>query len=435
MTPIKKSQIFFLSFLALPLAFVGIPIYLNISDFYAQKFQLSLTLIGILLIFIRVVDALQDPLIGYFSDYLARKKISRQKIISVSALFLVLSFYLVFNPPLFLNKNLAITWFFITLIFTYSFFNFTIINFEALIAIIAKDDRERIIINSCKEFLGLIGMILAFILPTILVQNLAQSDQQNYHVLSLTFAVLIVLAVLFFLPKIQIDNENLSQKISASFSKKITFLAVWRDQKFLFFLLIFLVNSIAVSLPAANLNFYIREVLNSEKNLGWFLSIYFLSACFFIPIWKILFNKIGVIKLWILSISFSVLTFFLAYFLDNQTWQYFYFVCFFSGIFLGCDLIAPPIILAQIISSKKELASSYFSMWNLVAKLGLMIAASTSLIVLGFFGYQPENWSQNLAWRDLNLIAFFYALLPCILKIITILLLKKWQKLSIQESF
>ncbi|NBV06762.1 MAG: MFS transporter [Proteobacteria bacterium] len=420
---IAKAQIFYFSFLALPLSFVGIPIYLNISDFYARSFDLNLTIIGILLIFVRGLDAFQDPLVGYFSDKLAKKKISRKKIISIASALLILSFYLVFNPPETLQKSAAIIWFVIALSLTYTCFNFAIINFESLAAILASDNKQRISINSTKELLGLFGMILAFILPTIFVQIFSLDVSQSYLCLSLVFAALIAIAIFIFLPRVKIDLEN----SSSLKNQRLNFFQILEDKKFLLFLTIFITNSIAVSLPAANLNFYVRDILAAEKNSGWFLSIYFLSACLVIPLWKIFFNRFGIVKTWIVSILGSVLTFFLAYFLTAQNWYYFYLVCFFSGAFLGADLIAPPTILAQITSDKKELTSSYFSLWNFTAKLGLMIAASGSLIILGFFGYQPGNIeSQNL-----NLVSFFYALLPCFLKILVIALLLKWKKYEI----
>ena len=422
-SPIAKSQIFYLSFLALPLSFVGIPIYLNISDFYARSFDLNLTVIGILLIFVRGLDAIQDPLVGYFSDSLAGKKISRKKIISWSAILLIIGFYLVFNPPQSLTKMLAIIWFAVALSLTYTCFNFAIINFESLAAILAKDDRERIFINSSKELLGLFGMILAFILPTICAQVFGLDVAQSYLCLSLVFAGLIALATLIFLPRVKIENEIITRVKS----HRIDFFHVLKDRKFLIFLAIFFINSIAVSLPAANLNFYIRDILFAEKNAGWFLSIYFLSACLAIPLWKWCFNRFGIVLSWIISIIGSVLTFFLAYFLSAESADYFYLICFFSGAFLGADLIAPPIILAQITSKQKDFTSSYFSLWNFAAKLGLMIAASGSLIILGLFDYHPSNIDSE----HLSLISFFYAALPCSLKILVVTLLLKWKKYEI----
>jgi len=414
----SKSQIIFLTFLALPLSFVGIPIYLNISDFYARSFDLNLALIGFLLIFIRAFDALQDPAIGWLSDHLASKKITRHKIITFASIFLSLSFYLIFNPPLTLSQNAAIAWFVMTLSLTYTCFNFITINFESLAAISAQNDSQRITINSYKEFFGILGMILAFILPAILSQFFAFSLSKSYTALSLVFAVLILFSTLVFLPRLKNDLVNFSTTKSPSFSN------VLKDKKFLFFLTLFVANSVAVSLPAANLNFFIRDILHDEKNLGWFLSIYFLSACLFIPLWKIIFKRFGIVQTWICSIAFSVLTFLFAYFLKAENSLYFYAVCFFSGMFLGPDLIAPPIILAQLTRNKKQLVSSYFSMWNMAVKFGLMIAASGSLIILSYFGYQPANSSSE----GLQAVAFFYAALPCLLKILVITLLFKWKK-------
>ncbi len=408
----------FLSYLALPLAFVGIPIYLNISDFYARSFDLNLALIGFLLIFIRAFDALQDPAIGYFSDYLVFKKITRRVIIAVASILLSLSFYLVFNPPLALSQNAAIAYFALTLALTYTCFNFVTINFESLVAIGARNDKERITINSYKEFFGLLGMILAFTLPAILSQFFAFSISESYAALSLVFVALILLATLVFLPRLKIDSENFSS------AKALSFYNVLKDKKFLFFLGIFIVNSVAVSLPAANLNFFIRDILHDEKNLGWFLAIYFLSACLFIALWKSLFKRFGILKTWICSIGFSVLTFLFAYFLSAENSLYFYGVCFLSGAFLGPDLIAPPTILAQLTQYKKELISSYFSVWNLAIKLGLMIAASGSLIALSFFGYHPANATKE----SLQAVSFFYAALPCLLKLFVIIFLLKWKK-------
>jgi Na+/melibiose symporter-like transporter len=189
---------------------------------------------------------------------------------------------------------------------------------------------------------------------------------------------------------------------------------------------------VAVSLPAANLNFYVRDVLQSSENLGWFLSIYFISACCFIPLWKYSAKSIGMIKSWILSISGSVLTFSFAYFLTAENADYFYLVCFFSGACLGADLIMPPVILAKITSAKKDMISTYFSLWNLTTKASLMIAASSSLIFLGLSGYKPGSLMPETSASS---IQFFYALLPCILKILTIFnLIRFAKKLSIYES-
>ncbi len=419
---INKSQRIFLTFLALPLSFVGIPIYLNISDFYARKFDLNLAIIGLLLIFVRIFDALQDPAIGYFSDKLAQKKITHKKIIIYSSLLLAVSFYLVFNPPFFLNQSAAILWFGATLLFTYTCFNFAVINFESLVAMSAHNDFERITLNSTKEFLGLIGMIFAFLLPTVFAK-LNLNNEKNYLALSLVFAGFLIFA-LVLLTKNKIDS-------TPHFSgQKLKLSEVFRDKKFRIFLTIFFINSIAVSLPAANLVFYVTDILQQEQNLGYFLAIYFLSAALCISLWKYLAKRHGIIKIWIITISGSIVTFYFAYLIDKESANYFYLICFFSGAFLGADLIAPPAILSRITQDKKEFISSYFSLWNMVTKFGLMIAASVSLITLGLAGYKPSDSMRE----GLMMIPFFYAELPCMINIIVAWSLIKIDQKKIYET-
>ena len=50
--------------LAIPLAVAGLPIYLHAPDFYARELLLSLTAIGASLLVLRILDAVQNPLIG-----------------------------------------------------------------------------------------------------------------------------------------------------------------------------------------------------------------------------------------------------------------------------------------------------------------------------------------------------------------------------------
>lgn len=413
----KKSQIFLTSFLALPLSFVGIPIYLNIAEFYSNQFHLSLVKIGLMLAIIRIFDAVQDPFVGHYSDLLCSKKITRKKLIFFCSSLLCLGFFLTFNPPTQLSQNSAAFWFFASLALTYSCFNFVVINFEAMIALISKNDQERISLNSAKEFLGLIGMIFAFLIPEI-ISKIFNNSQANYFYLSLVFVILT------FFSALALPEKSLNNFSNKSTKKLADFKAIFHDKKFLNFLLIFFLNSIAVSLPAANLNFYVGDVLGAKDRIAWFLCIYFISACLFIPLWRYFFNKVGVIKSWLFSISGAVATFSFAYFLNDQSANYFYLVCLLSGAFLGSDLIAVPTILSQITKNNPDSTATYFSLWNFLGKIGLMIAASGSLIILGFFGYK----SGNSATFNLSNIKFFYALLPCILKLTVIWLLTKFQK-------
>lgn len=413
----NKSNIVNYSLLAIPLAFVGLPIYVNITDFYARDFKIDLSVIAILLIIVRSIDIVQDPLIGYFSDYCLKRKISHKKIIVISSIFLAISFFLLFNPPRHLNKEIITIWFLVFLVLTYSFFNFALINFESIAILLAKDKQQRIRINSAKEFCGLIGILLASALPSI-ISNSISSQQNSYFFLALTFVVMLIFIILFFFRKIKVKEKI----VEHHFDFKKIIKEIWQYKIFCKFILVFFINSIAVSVPASTVIFFIKDILHQENKIGLFLIIYFLSAGLFIFMWRNLACKYGKIKIWIISIIGSILTFCGAYFVGESNYYLFYLICFLSGMFLGADLIMPPAIIADLIFDKEDKISTFVSLWNMVNKTALMLASSISLFILDFYSYQP-----GFVNNDTNFVLpAVYALIPCIIKFLVIILLLKF---------
>ncbi len=412
----NKKNIFNYAVLAIPLAFVGLPIYINVSDFYVRHFEINIAFLAIIILVVRLLDALQEPFLGLLSDYLIKKNISHKKIIYVSASFLALSFFALFNPPNFTNPSLILLWLAVSMLATYSFFNLTVVNFEALAVIIAKNSAQRIEVNSYKEFFGLIGILIAASSPTI-IKILLKNEENNYFYLSLIFAFLLFFAIVFFFHKIPIE-EN---KIITKFNIKKIISEIFSNKIFLKFMGIFFINSLAVSLPASVITFYVNDVLKCPEKLGIFLTIYFLSAAIFMIFWKKIAQKIGKINSWSISILGSILTFIFAYFVDSSNSDLFYLICFLSGVFLGADLMMPPAIIAEIIHQKHDKISSYLSFWNMINKAGLMCASFLSLMTLWLVSFDAKNVNQE----SLMAIPIIYAIIPCALKMLVVLLLYK----------
>ena len=71
---VNLLNLFGYSILAFPIAFAGIPIYIHAPDFYSATLGVSLATLGVTLLVLRIIDALQDPLIGYLSDKYSHKR-------------------------------------------------------------------------------------------------------------------------------------------------------------------------------------------------------------------------------------------------------------------------------------------------------------------------------------------------------------------------
>ena len=402
--------------LAIPLAFVGLPIYINVTDFYIRNFDINIANLALVILIVRFIDSFQEPLLGLFSDYLIKKNIKRQKIIYFSSFFLALSFFALFNPYKNLSDYQIIAWLFLTMLFTYTFYNLIIVNFESLAVVIAKNSAQRIAINSTKESLGLIGVIFSSALPSLI--NLAFPDSNNgQFYLTIIFVLLLLVILVFFFSKIEVSQQKIKHKFVVSKIIK----DIMSDHLFLKFLLIFFINALAVSMPASAFTFYVKDIIKKTDQLGIFLVIYFVSAGLFVPLWKKLALKYGKINSWLWSIVGSIVTFIFAFFIGENNAELFYLVCFFSGIFLGADLVVPPSIIAEIIHNYHHKISSYVSLWSMVNKAALMLASFLTLYALSLTGFEAENVNDN----SLKLIPILYAIIPCILKLIVVLLLLK----------
>tara|TARA_Y100001978_G_C23648243_1_gene411974 strand:- start:579 stop:812 length:234 start_codon:yes stop_codon:yes gene_type:complete len=68
MTFIQKKYPIGYGVLAFPLAMVALPLYIQVPKFYEGEFQVPLETIGFILLGLRLLDAFQDPIIGWISD-------------------------------------------------------------------------------------------------------------------------------------------------------------------------------------------------------------------------------------------------------------------------------------------------------------------------------------------------------------------------------
>ena len=99
MTRLNRRALLCLGLPALPLAFVALPLYVIWPHYFANRFGVSLGLIGGLLLLARTLDALLDPLLGHWSDRLfLRGNNTLLKRGWLAAIFLSTGFVVLFFP-------------------------------------------------------------------------------------------------------------------------------------------------------------------------------------------------------------------------------------------------------------------------------------------------------------------------------------------------
>jgi glycoside/pentoside/hexuronide:cation symporter, GPH family len=402
--------------LALPLAFAGLPVYLHAPDFYATSYGLTLAALGGVLLALRAVDAVQDPLIGVLSDRFAHR---RRAILLAGGFLLMAGFAGLFNPPAVLTEMAggALVWFALNVFICTTGYSIVTINYQALGGLWKSSPSGRTRITAMREALGLGGILAASVLPSVLANR--YDAAAAFQVVTLVLAVLLTAGGLLFFcwhRRAQIARIAEVAHPAGAATDAVNLRHILRSDWGRRFYGIFFISNLASAVPAVLVLFYIRDRLAAAEWTGLFLLVYFLSGAASMPVWQMVASRVGKAKAWAISMIVAVATFVWAFTLGPGDIVPFAIVCVLSGAALGADLALPPAMVADRIAATghQDRAASYFAASAFAAKASLALATGLTLPLLGGLGYTPGV--AAVAGIGLSLSAV-YALVPCAIKI------------------
>lgn len=405
-----KTNIFNYSFIAMPIAFASVPIYIFLPDYYHQSFGVNLTLLSIVLFSLRVFDAVLDPLIGWYCDRFEHfEKVSFIAIVVIFVLGMTIT-----CTPIFPNKLINL---FLGILLATIAFSYLTIFVATKGALWLKSDDEKSTVISVRETFNIIGVLIASVLPFILL--IFFSQKTSYTIYSIVASVLIILASIFFvkwLNATKVSNQNLHSFKLSNYIQSFN-----RDGVFLF--IAYILSALGSAIPAVTLVFFSRYILETPDYTGVYIFVYFLGAILFIPFIRKLAVKIGIIKTWGLALIFCVFVFAFAFLLGKGDIIGFSIISFLAGAGFASELILPSILLAKWIDcdERKKLGNGYYA---ILAFLGKFCFALATIIALPLLNSQLESSSNHLE----IILKIIYCVMPCIAKLGAAIVLFIWFK-------
>tara|TARA_Y100001935_G_scaffold255360_1_gene267917 strand:- start:1436 stop:2743 length:1308 start_codon:yes stop_codon:yes gene_type:complete len=382
--------------LSIPLAFLGLPLYVFIPKIYADLPGIGFGLAGIVIFCARLIDLITDPLMGFLGDRL-RHIFHYFFWILIGCPMLIMGVYFLFNPPS--DAGLGYLAFFLSL--TYLGWTFVNVPYYAWGVELGKTEVQQRKIAAWREGAVLSGALVALIV-------VALSTTSPMLSLTITFSAILAFSIslIFFLPRASVSKNLINPKFRRIWINTST--TMRKLLSFHFF------NALAAGIPATLFLIYITDVLGaSEKQSGLLLLLYFVSGVIALPLWIKLANKIGEVVTWQLAIVVAVISFFPVIFIEEgQIWQ-FALVCIFTGATLGADIALPAALQARIAAKEtrdfgfpREGAS--FGLWGLAGKLALACSVGLIFPILELFPSE-ENRAAALPWM--------YAFIPMLIKL------------------
>jgi GPH family glycoside/pentoside/hexuronide:cation symporter len=399
---------------AFALAVVGIPVYVYIPKFYTDVVGVHITILGYLVLGVRVFDALTDPAIGFVSDRSRTPFGRRRPFISLGSIALAGAIYLLFNPPEG-SPTFETAWFGILMFALFLFWTAVVVPYESLGPEITFDYHERTTLFSLRDGALIAGTLVAASSPAAIAYLFdlpgdAAGERTKFFFISLCYVPLVIVLCWWCVLAIREVEQGLPSMSSSLGESMATML---RNRPFVILLVSYTVSALGNNLPATLILYYVEYVLQSPR-ADLFLVLYFVFGILFLPGWIQVSRKTGKKRTWIFSMAINTGAFVGVFFLGpGDDHIYGVLVCL-SGIGFGATLALPSAMQADVIDydeliSGKRREGQYVGVWSVSKKLAAALGVGAALAVLGIMGYEPGIEQSPRVVLSLRVL---YALVP-----------------------
>jgi len=252
----RTGHILAYGLLGLPLAFAALPIYVHVPHYYAETAGMQLALLGAILLGTRLLDAGIDPWLGWLAD-----RVARPRMVAIALVPFAIGFVALLNPP---TQNAAF-WLIGSLTLTYVGFSAASVAYQAWGADIGLNSGLRTRLTAAREGFGLLGVVLAAALPTLLAANLSEGIERLSWILP---PLLLIAAIATFVGVGFKRSAGLSSTAQPDHSGPASLLPSLRrvlaDIAFRRLLGVFVANGIASALPATLFLFFVADKKKSK---------------------------------------------------------------------------------------------------------------------------------------------------------------------------
>jgi GPH family glycoside/pentoside/hexuronide:cation symporter len=390
--------------LALPLSFLALPLYVNLPHVYATQYAVPLTSLGVVLLASRLLDAFVDPWMGRISDVLySASKRAVATVAAVLALLMWASFVALFFPPQFTSSRGYVAWVAVSVSVCQLAYSGLSILHQAWATRLGGDALQQSRVMAWREGAGLVGVVLASVLPAL----------AGWSAMAVLLACTLSLG-LWSWHRVFQSGGVLLQKEAPPSAQGMTL--PMRQRLFLKLLCVFMLNGIASAVPASLVMFFVEDQIQASARMApLFLGVYFVAGVLSLPVWLRLIRQFGLAKTWAAGMALALISFGCVSYLGPGDEGLFLGVCIASGLALGADMVVPGALLNRVIDQlghRGQAEGLYLGWWNLMGKFNLAVAAGLCLPLLASWGYAPGVQTET----GLHALSLAYGVLPCVLK-------------------
>jgi GPH family glycoside/pentoside/hexuronide:cation symporter len=343
-------------------------------------------------------DWINDPLIGHVSDRTRTRWGRRRPFLLFGSLPFALAFTMLwYRPPW--ENTLALAIYYAVAYVTFdAAATFVYMPYFALTPELTSDYDERTALTSYRMFFSILGSLVAFTVPLLIVGTFTPENAPRVLMMGLVFAIASALPLLLVFCGTRERQEYVELEQPSLFE---SLRAARRNRPFVYGLAIFLLTWICMDVIQATLLYFIKYWLRRESESDLIMAVIFVTAILALPVWEWASRRWSKRRAYAAGVAFwAVMQIVLVTVSASTGMPVILFLCVLAGIGVAAAHVLPWAIIPDAIEwdewqTGERHEGMFYSLTTLVHKAAASVAVPLALLVLEATGYVPNSAQQS----------------------------------------
>lgn len=387
--------------------------------FLTDSFGVGAAAVGTLFLVARIIDGISDPIMGIIVDNTNTKIGKSRPYLFIVPIFMGLATIMCFSSPDLSYSN-KIIWMYVSYIFWGLSFTAMDIPYWSLSANITRSSQGKTKIVTAARTVAYVGNFIVFSLTIPLVSIIG--SWTKVAIIYVCFAVIFTLITAFGIKEI----SNTKKKEKQGFKQFINLLKTNKPLRIV--LLSMLVLELSNSIKGTISIYYIKYNFNAEMMIPVVTSIGMAASILGGIVSPYIAKKLGKKNTAILGLIASAIGSFVIFLLSYSSLPLLISVNFIVGIFDGAGYITLTSMVADCVEygewkTGTRSEGMIFSLNIFKSKIASAIGGSLCGYILAYIGYNANSAQSTFTLNGIHLIQ---TLIPCVIIIISFLLLRSY---------
>ncbi|MHA1490946.1 MAG: MFS transporter [Promethearchaeota archaeon] len=379
-----------------------------VFSFYFIAVGLPVTYIMLAYVLWTIWNAINDPLIGLISDRTKTRWGRRKPYIMIGIIPVLVIEIILWLPPAG-NDLLGFVYLLIMLVCYDTFYTMIALPYDSLFPELYTSVEERAEVNTIKQILATVGLILAFLVPGIFIGDL--SEKSGYLINGIVTSIIVGISLLISLKWGVIEREEFQLDHLQSFKFFEGLKYTFKNKGFILYTIMFFLYEYILLVLATTVPLYAKHVLHVDNTfeISLLLGLMFIVGIATVYIWNKMDVKLGSKRAYAISIVVYFIATIPLLFVDTYEAALLTVILMgfgFGGMLYFIYLIIVDVIDEDELKTGVRREGTFFGITDFFMRLSMVF----SIVTVGLV-FTTTGWEDYIPNPGVNVISGLRALI------------------------